>query len=158
MKVIVHYIRHGQSYANIVPGINGLIKDPEITEKGRLKTIEKAKTLPKVDIVCCSDLLRAKQTAYYSFPDKYIYIVPQVSELGIGLDNMPNDETTQLDKFEIYKFIKVTNETFEEFINDKIKDKEVLRIALFTHRNYIKQKTGVWCKNNEYITKTFYKG
>ena len=166
MILRIIFVRHGESISNkvqkYVPCIHSMIMDPKLSQKGIENTKEMKEKLPKTDIVCCSELLRAKQTAYISYPDRYIYEIPHVNELGYGFDNMPQDEITQLDKFPVMSFIKQPKnhnlgfiDYIKEFAKKKIGDKENITITVFTHHRFIKKITGMKTKNNEYIEKIY---
>ena len=165
MKVTVHYIRHGESYANRIQKWFGTfhccIQDPRLTSEG----IEASKTmvLPEVDYICCSELLRAKQTARCVYPESMIYVLPGVRELGIGLDNIPLSYVCQFDNFiELSKYIHLPPDTScESFVKylqvHLLKHKTAdVSIALFTHRRFIYKHTGVKnVRNNQVVTKNY---
>ena len=165
MKITIHYIRHGESYANRIQKIFGTfhccIRDPRLTSTG----MEDSKTMviPPVDYVCCSELVRAKQTARCVCPDAMIYVLPGVRELGMGLDNIPLSYDNQFENFqEISKFIHlpcdVACETFISYLQKHLlKNKSGdVSIALFTHQRFIQKHTGVKnVKNNQIVTKVY---
>tara|TARA_B110000977_G_scaffold165342_1_gene212444 strand:+ start:1148 stop:1636 length:489 start_codon:yes stop_codon:yes gene_type:complete len=158
MKLEVYFIRHGESWANKIQQTYGSIQwciaDPSLTPKGMDDS--KGAKCPQVDIVCCSELLRAKQTAIYMYPDKHIYVVPGTKELGLGLDNIPLRSTkyySQLIYMEKDNHCVEFIDYLKKFIHG---NKIVLKIALITHHRFIAKHTNeANCKNNQ-VVKTSY--
>ena len=154
MKVVIHFFRHGESEANVVQHQQklGTIKhllmlDPALTEKGVQASINSQQSAPYVDVVLASELVRAIQTALYTYPSRFVSIVPFLNELGTGLDNVPMCKNIQKQTLgeDYYRLIykEHTHEhSFLEYISKNIvplhADKDVLRIALFTHSRLMK--------------------
>ena len=99
--ITIYWIRHGYSCANAVQDVGGwqkylhtLVKDPLLTDTG----ISNAKAVGtylkeqeiQVDLVLCSNLKRAMETALYLFPRHEVISVPYIGETGFGLDNIPS--------------------------------------------------------------------
>ena len=165
MKLTLHFIRHGESQANALQNKIGCfhicLRDPDLTKVGKQLTANTS--VPHVDIVCCSTLKRAKETAKLSYPHKQIYVLPGIQELGYGLDNVPKSFTEQFSTFkDISSFIHLKHD--EEcldfldylkkyFLKHKSSD---ISIALFTHQRFIAKYTDTKkAKNNEIITKVY---
>lgn len=163
MNIKIHFIRHGESQANVIQKFarpfHTCIMDPRLTKKGIQCT--KQTVMPDVDIVCCSTLLRAKETARLNFPESHIYVLPCIKELGIGLDNMPKKFTKQYDSFEnLSKFIHVPKDSncknFLDYLQKFSKSKDSLTVALFTHKRFIAKHTDEKnAKNNQIVTKIY---
>lgn len=166
MKLTIHFVRHGESKANVIQRYFGIlhvcIQDPSLTEKGMNDTV--CNYVPECDIVCCSPLLRAKQTARLKFPNKQIYVLPNIKELGYGLDNVPKVCDSQFDNFnELSNFIHVKSkmddpEDLCEYLSQKFVKKKGrdTTIVLFTHKRLIEKYTNVKnSKNNEIVTKVY---
>lgn len=158
MKITVYFIRHGESWANkiqkLIGPIHWCIADPSLTKQGILaSTTMKA---PDVDIVCCSELLRAKQTAKCAYPNQLIYVVPGTKELGFGLDNIPLKRSKYASDF-IYIKHDVKCEDFMDYIKKFCKNlKKDVSISLFTHHRFIAKHTNVLnSRNNEIIKKVY---
>ena len=157
MKLEVFFIRHGESWANKIQNTYGpvhwCISDPALTPKGISDTISMTK--PNVDIVCCSELLRAKQTAHYAYPDHLIYVIPGAKELGLGLDNLPLKASKYHSSF-IYMKIDEKCTSFLDYLKKFNKNTSCLKIALFTHHRFIEKYTEFKnCKNNEFVKQTY---
>lgn len=118
IKINIDYIRHAQSYANLVyereyryikqNGLKDLqtidryiqyrtekYPDALITEMGKKQSINLGnkfkKRIQKADMICCSELRRTMETALISCRDihKKIYILPYISEIDTNYDNCP---------------------------------------------------------------------
>ena len=165
MKLTVHFIRHGESQANALQNKFGCfhicLRDPDLTKSG--KEVTANTSVPDVDIVCCSTLKRAKNTAKISYPHKQIYVLPGIQELGYGLDNIPRKFTQQFSTFqEISSFIHLKQDDSCHDFLDYLK-KHLLKhkssdvsIALFTHQRFIAKYTdNKKAQNNEIITKVY---
>jgi broad specificity phosphatase PhoE len=165
MKVTIHFIRHGESSANVLQKSLGCfhicLRDPSLTTKGDKES--SVMNIPHADIVCCSELLRAKQTAALAFPDNLIYVLPGTSELGLGFDNVPQRFDKQYTSYkDISRFIHLQNDdTCDNFFvylqKHLLKNKkDNFIIALFTHQRFIAKYTDVKrAKNNQVVTKEF---
>ena len=154
MKLEVYFIRPGESWANKIQKTYGpihwCVADPELTPKGVYDS-ENMK-VPDVDVVCCSELLRAKQTAYYAYPGKIVYIVPGTKELGFGLDNMPLKSSLFSARFVTMKHDPHCDSFLDYFKKFKSKGGNTLKIALFTHHRFIAKHTeNLHCENNEIV-------
>ena len=86
---MIYYIRHGFSCANLYHDKNLDMSKIKIAIKKYIDAplsdlgIRQSKQLVnklKVDLIICSPLLRAIQTAYYMFPGKQIIICPYIIE------------------------------------------------------------------------------
>lgn len=165
MKLTVHFIRHGESQANALQNKFGCfhvcLRDPDLTKSG--KQVTQNITVPDVDVVCCSTLKRAKETAKLSYPHKFIYVLPGIQELGFGLDNIPRDFMNQFSTFrDVSSFIHLQqDESCVDFLDYlkkyllKHKSNDI-SIALFTHQRFIAKYTdNKKAKNNEIITKVY---
>ena len=165
MKLTIHYIRHGESCANATQRKFGVfhtcLRDPDLTHNGTEST--RMSSLPEVDIVCSSTLKRAKRTARLSYPNRHIYILPGIQELGYGLDNIPNKLCDQFDNFgDIAQFIELPCDNLCEDFMSYLKKyflksrSEDFSIAMFTHQQKKKKNTDVKnSKNNEIVTKIY---
>lgn len=173
MKVIIHFYRHGESEANVTQHQmkcgdirHLLMRDPVLTKDGIHKCIESQKDAPDVDIILSSQLLRAIQTALYTYPKKFVHVVPFLNELGSGLDNSPLDNIHQKDilKNDFYRVEYTSNQNEKDFLT-YLKahilprfNKETVTVAMFTHSRFMKKylkKTMVDLPNNIRITKEF---
>lgn len=177
MKVTLHFIRHGESLANVVQhetclgSISHLLMlDPDLSEKGKIDSSKEADKAPPVDIVMSSELLRAIHTAARTYPTKMIHVIPHVKELGYGLDNVPIDKDYQKTYIGHHQhriqhpdrddtcvtFI----EYFQKHILPRFQQKQEVHCALFTHSRFMKKVFGLKSlldvPNNGILTKTFY--
>ncbi|ARF10796.1 histidine phosphatase superfamily branch 1 [Hokovirus HKV1] len=153
IEITIDWIRHGYSCANAYKSIytytslmSSLINDPVLTRTG----IEQAKKLNNYvsnnktkfdyDIICCSNLRRAIETAAFAFNDKdtkkTLYILPFISEVknpgsyvGLDKENFAIDEQESIkyideiinkNKLNIKQDRSIYNETFN-MVNDKSK-------------------------------------
>ena len=173
MKVIIHFYRHGESEANVVQHEmkcgdlrHLLMRDPVLTQSGIAKCIESQNEAPDVDIILSSQLLRAIQTALYTYPKKFIHVVPFLNELGTGLDNSPLDNIhqKQILQNDFYRVEYTNNHNKKSFI-DYLKvhilprfDKDTITIAMFTHSRLMRKylnKSFEELPNNIKITKQY---
>jgi hypothetical protein len=135
MKVELIFIRHGLSCTNVIKSYNSIIHqvkrlaytDPQLTTFGKLdiKGLVKHKILPTPNIILSSCLLRAMETAAFTFPNtkKQIFVAPFIKELGLTAGNQPDTISTQrlrfinsagsLDRVN-YKLVKQKNSTFSD--------------------------------------------
>jgi len=105
----VMFVRHGFSCANLEKETSYISAidirrryhtDPELSHSGRT-AVERLRPdfLKKFKgeklIVCASGLIRAQQTAYGLTHADTVYVVPHISESGIGWDNVPLSESKQ---------------------------------------------------------------
>lgn len=85
------FIRHGYSCANAVKHELGFVSqyrrvfqpDPALSPIAikQIKGIDKTKIPQNLDMIMCSTMLRAQQTALYLFPGEKINIIPYVKEI-----------------------------------------------------------------------------
>tara|TARA_B100001996_G_scaffold311655_1_gene253622 strand:- start:326 stop:856 length:531 start_codon:yes stop_codon:yes gene_type:complete len=174
MKVTIHYIRHAESDANVLQhqmvcgDIRHLfLRDPGLSKTGENTTKNLHQALPPVDIVLSSQLLRAIQTALYSYPKRFIHTIPILNELGGGLDNIPYDidEQKNILKEDFHRVIFTDNDNernvfayIKKYILPRFKNKDALAIAIFTHSRFMKkhlQLTMEELPNNVMITKEY---
>ena len=82
--VQIFWIRHGASCSNLRKDSN-IIPDPDITMASRDHASAVGLVLDKLnfkpDFVGCSSLTRAAQTAYFTFPDQEIHVLPYLREV-----------------------------------------------------------------------------
>lgn len=109
VKIRVIFGRHGTSCANVMKETSSIslidlrrryYKDPELSHSGReqveqLRPLFLKKLKEEEPIICASGLLRAQQTAYGLTHADTIYIVPHISEIGTGYDNIPLSKVKQ---------------------------------------------------------------
>ena len=110
MRFEIIFVRHAESCANVWQDETligqAVYKDPEITERGKSRSIAKYRKLKEIIkkyfpsyTIGSSSLLRAQQTAYYMLAKhvkKPINIIPHLREEGFTLSNLANDRKTQL--------------------------------------------------------------
>lgn len=174
MKVIIHFYRHGESLANVIQhqhkcgDIRHLfMRDPQLTDTGIRDSIKSQTEAPDVDIILSSQLLRAIQTALWTYPKKFVHIVPFLNELGTGLDNLPHklDEQKEILGQDYYRVIFTEDKHEDCFITylkkhiiPRFKSKDTIEIAMFTHsrfmRKYLKMTLNE-LPNNVKITKEY---
>ena len=158
MKVKVYFIRHGESEANVAQhqqtcGVlkHLFMKDPGLTKHGINTCQICARDAPVVDIVLSSQLMRAIQTALYTYPTRFIQIVPFLNELGGGLDNSPlNPEEQNIllgkESKRIIRLDKRQELNLLEYLRKHIvptfPNKSELKIALFTHSRLMRKYIG----------------
>jgi hypothetical protein len=143
------------------------MRDPELTEQGVQSSISCQSEAPDVDIVLSSELIRAIQTALWTYPKRFIHIVPFLNELGTGLDNLPRklEEQKQILEKDYYRVI-FTEDSHEEsfivylqkYIIPRFKSKTLLKIAIFTHSRFMKKHLNMQLTdlpNNVKITKEY---
>jgi hypothetical protein len=143
------------------------MQDPQLTKSGISDCVEHSKTFPKVDVVLCSQLLRAMQTALYTCPNRFVRVVPHLNELGTGMDNVPFEKTKQMQILgDKARWVLYSDETHEEnlvifikkHIVPKISKRDCIHIALFTHSRFIAKHCNINMRdvpNNSVITKTY---
>ena len=114
MIVKIKFIRHACSYGNIISALGGMYSilhkfyyDPMLTEFGKLSCSSETKK-EKVDIVCCSLLSRAIETALYMYPVEKIHVVPFVIESSYGLDNCVSSIETHKQLFSMNLHSKIS--------------------------------------------------
>lgn len=164
MHLEVLFVRHAESYANRIKRylpLHFFMRDPSITTKG----IEAAKSLKlsKVDVIFCSNLKRAKQTAQLVFPESMIYVLPGVDEISAGLDNIPLPVEKQFRSYEEYANLvhlplDVNCRNFISYLK-RLKpktDRNKLKVAIFTHQHFIAEHTDEkQCKNLQVVKKSY---
>ena len=158
MKATVYYVRHGESEANVVQHQQGcggikhlLMKDPPLTEQGIQACKDNSSSVPEVDIVLSSQLLRAIQTAVYTYPNRFVQVVPYLNELGTGLDNVPlspGEQNEILGKCsqKVIRLEKKSENCVIEYIKRHIAPtfaKEHVKIALFTHSRLMRKHLNI---------------
>lgn len=189
----IYWIRHGLSCANIDKLHALKSPDPKLTEDG-LKCSKKVGVeiqditeIKEIDLVLCSSLKRAMETALAMFPGKEVYSVPYIKESGVGVDNTPSklehlknyfkgrfnlilkywtdnqpirSDTTNIKLF----FTEIIPGLIKEHLSDKMKTG--IKIAVVTHSNLMKEhgiyKSKGGCKytdkpNNNSVFKISYK-
>ncbi len=65
-RKIIIFVRHGQSESNVLHVISSAVDEYPLTERGMAQAREAAEeiaTLPRVDSIYCSPVMRARQTA-----------------------------------------------------------------------------------------------
>lgn len=104
MKVNIYFMRHGFSCANAISKYARYIYrwklitylDPPLTNISKKQISKYRYEFPQnIDIVASSVLLRAIQTALYSYPNKTVFPLPFISELGTGLGQHPSSPEHQ---------------------------------------------------------------
>jgi len=153
------FIRHGFSCANVhyLKNNTNVINpeyylDPVLTNTGvkDSKNMSKVTRKLKYDIVCCSSLNRAIETALHMFPKDKIYVIPYIKELGKRQDSTSEileDKIEHLKKLypnDIkridFSYIKEDNinsydwSKFKKFFNINLKDKKP---CIVTHSKYM---------------------
>lgn len=156
MKVKITFFRHGESQANTVQNqmVCGdvrhlFMRDPTLTDTGKQKSIESQEEAPVADIILSSQLLRAIQTGLWTYPKKFIHVVPYLNELGGGLDNLPHDKTQQKEILgnDFYRVIFTEDLPelnfmiyLQKHILPRFKGKkECVHISMFTHSRFMKK-------------------
>jgi hypothetical protein len=154
MKVTISFFRHGESEANIVQhqmkcgDVRHLfMRDPTLTKSGIEKSIGSQQDAPQADIILSSQLLRAIQTGLWTYPKRFIHVIPYLNELGGGLDNLPHDKNGQkhLLGSDFYRVI-FNDESSEgnfmiylqKYILGRFK-KDHVHISMFTHSRFMKK-------------------
>lgn len=88
-KVEIVFVRHGFSCANATArfeeDFEAHLHDPALTNAA-VEDLKLTKA-PAVDLVFCSTLLRAQETALRMFSNYPVYVVPFVSETGSEIEN-----------------------------------------------------------------------
>jgi len=163
----LYIFRHGLSYANAVKEhskIKGLLlykflRDPALTRHG-IQCCQKNSNL-NVDIVLCSSLKRAIETAYYTFPTKEIFVCPYLCETHPGLENtpLPDKILTRVN----YKYVenhpgrnKSSITKFKNFFESKI-DKSNIKVAIVCHGTLMRKSLKLDHKplnNSVYLSKS----
>ena len=153
MKINVHYIRHGESEANIAQqercGTVGhlLMRDPQLTKCGMETSKALASTAPRADVVISSELLRAIQTALYMYPNRFVHVVPYLNELGGGYDNLPwppgkqNEILGRLSRFVVRPQNQQEESILEyikKYVVPRFAGRDLIDIALCTHSRLLR--------------------
>ena len=173
MKITLYMIRHGLSCCNVLHHkelrlamFNLLHKDPYLSNKGVHQSLKcqaflKSKNV-NVDVVLCSSLIRAIETAVYMFPENRVEIAPYICEERCSLENTPYETKRQKDRLqkhvEGYERVKHCKQTkglsdtnLKEFIKYITENYDTsLRIAVVTHSNFLMKilKTNERMNNN----------
>ncbi|HWK22292.1 MAG TPA: histidine phosphatase family protein [Ureibacillus sp.] len=116
MSKIIKYYRHAETKWNKEGRLQGWL-DSELTEQG----IQQAKGVHwEPDIVFCSDLNRAFQTAKIMFPNSKIIKNQNLREIGLGhwqgnlIRHLQNDEQYKCYMHTPHLFQNTTQESFEQ--------------------------------------------
>lgn len=115
MSKIIKYYRHAETKWNEEGRLQGWL-DSELTEQG----IQQAKQVQwEPEIVFCSDLNRAYQTAEYMFPNCIIHKSENLREIRLGhwqgclISSLQNDEQYKCYTDSPHLFQNTTQESFE---------------------------------------------
>lgn len=110
-NIRITFFRHTQSEANALK-IGAGQKDYKLTEKGIEQAHDIAKTIDKndFDVIFCSDLSRARQTAEILFPDRKIIIDKRLREIDFG--DLTSQPGSLIDKHRVKGF--PNGETYQE--------------------------------------------
>ena len=147
MKVTIYFIRHGESQANVIQHQTQcgavhhlLMKDPTLTPKGVETCIDESTKAPKVDIILSSQLLRAIQTAVYTYPKRFVQVIPYLNELGTGLDNVPMDAGEQNAALGehakmVIRLEKTQESSFMDYLKKHILPTFESKDHVFSHKN-----------------------
>jgi len=175
MKVNVSFFRHGESQANIVQhemkcgDIRHLfMRDPTLTESGKQKSVKSQETAPEADIIISSQLLRAIQTGLWTYPKRFIHVIPYLNELGGGRDNAPHDKEQQKEILGNDFYRVIFTESFPEVnfmiylqkhILPRFKNKkDTVNISMFTHSRFMKKYLKMTLSelpNNSMVTREY---
>lgn len=182
MYVHIEWIRHGMSCANIIKVLNpySLTKRSELAPDSQLSNIgieqcnifntKYYKRYKKFDLLCCSQLRRAIETAKICFKgtSKKIFVLPYVSEYYplkiLSKNNIPISYEHNLDNsFLKILGIKFENPSVKKFNNiilpmliylAKKRNKYIgtkkrpVKIAIVSHQIFINRKTNNKLNNN----------
>ena len=155
----VYFIRHGFSLANathydIVPDDLTKLVDCELTRTGILESAKHGRQLrkevPNIDVVFCSTMMRAIQTAHHMFPKQTINIIPHIKEIENESSDTLMNPTTKLDLLsKKYKTLKLNSANlfsqernsvnfskFKTFLS-KLNNQGLKNIAVVTHSLYM---------------------
>ena len=167
MKLSFYVIRHGLSCGNIIyhqdinlVPLNSFYRDPYLTKKGVEQSTKCSKyiesKLPPIDIVLCSSLIRAIETALCMFPRNIIEVAPYICESVKTLENIPHDYKSQNKRLqakvknnERVKHCKQLKGLHENNLKNFIKYLQInycvddKQIAVVTHSNFIMKILGV---------------
>ncbi|SLL35359.1 bifunctional RNase H/acid phosphatase [Mycobacteroides abscessus subsp. abscessus] len=81
--MVIALFRHGLTAENERKAYIGWTDAP-LSENGKEKLYEKGRPMSKYEWVSASDLLRAKETAAYWFPDQRLHIISYFREINFG--------------------------------------------------------------------------
>lgn len=141
MSTIINYYRHGETVWNKEGRLQGWL-DSDLTGNG-IKQAMAVNWDP--EIVFCSDLNRAVQTAHLMFPNKRIHKSKNLREINLGhwqgcsITELQNDEQYHCYMNSPQSFIATTQENFEEVTSRMVAFHEHLsqlpyeRIAVVSH-------------------------
>ena len=113
MKLTLYLIRHGLSCCNIrhhkdlhLSPLNAVHKDPLLSNKGVEQSKKGGKFLESknlsFDLVLCSSLIRAIETALCMFPNNNVEIAPYICEKRCSLENKPYNKNRQKKRLKQY--------------------------------------------------------
>ena len=167
----LYWIRHAESESNAIalyePWYNQFkrlfIRDPNLTQKGVLQA--SSAVVPSVDVVCCSQLRRAIQTALLMYPTKTIYVVNGLNEIIPSLSSTPLDPPDLLkglnpfDQKRIsFKYTKpcgyfesMNIHTFESAFLKLQKDTKAKSIAIVGHSQWMRYHLGLSLDNAQIV-------
>jgi broad specificity phosphatase PhoE len=191
-KVTIYFARHANSCSNGIQQYGSFInqwkrlvyKDPPLNNMGVNQTIQLAKEIDfskGIDIIACSTMLRAQETANYLFPKskKPIFIFPYIKEQGSTAGNQvstPTEQKTWLGELSSrfdYRFVvedsgnfipryveKSSLSEFLKWLGEKLPDlcklmkikKKHIKIFIVTHSNFLKRFVSVTHADKPYNT------
>ncbi|MEG0385094.1 histidine phosphatase family protein [Solibacillus cecembensis] len=141
MSKIIKYYRHAETKWNKEGRLQGWL-DSELTEQG----IQQAKQVQwEPEIVFCSDLNRAFQTARYMFPNSAIHTSEHLREINLGhwqgclISNLQNDGQYNCYTNSPQLFQQTTQESFQQVTSRMLAFHESLdylpyrKIAVVSH-------------------------
>ncbi|GAB5372208.1 hypothetical protein AAMO2058_001645600 [Amorphochlora amoebiformis] len=165
-EVWVTCIRHGQSEAQTAPRRERLTetyRDPPLTRKGHIQAKDLAQKVLIPELVVCSTLTRAIQTACHLFGKKDVQIIssPIVCELGHIPENNPrplqdlkkDSQIARLPGIDRIKFENTTNPQDSSTSSKSssaacmefckwLQEREEKHITLVGHSNFIRKLSG----------------
>lgn len=141
MSKIINYYRHGETAWNKEGRLQGWL-DSDLTSNG----IKQAMAVDwDPEIVFCSDLNRAVQTAQLMFPNKPIHKSKNLREINLGhwqgcfISDLQNDDQYRRYMKSPHLFINSTQESFEDVTNRMVAFHDYLsqlpynKIAVVSH-------------------------
>jgi len=142
MDIKITYFAHSTSEDNINKVSSGwnnpLLSELGLNQANDLKEIVKERIF---DVVFCSDLKRAFQTAKIIFEDKKIILDPRLRECNYGsFDGKPSDLVERLqekciyDRFPLGESYKDVENRVSDFLKDLKKEYSGKNIAIVSHK------------------------
>ena len=140
--IIITYFVHATTTDNEQHLATGWLPG-ELSEKGRQQAIELGRQVAdqRFDVVFCSDLARAVESAHLGFGDKYQIIQDdRLRECNYGdLNGQPHTFKDRMDDFidepfpngECYRDVEARLESFCDFLRENYDDK---RVAIVAHQ------------------------